>query len=781
MIKGILFCLMTARAFAGVESSISGSVTDADQAAVRGAKVELIDSSGHAIKSTTTDTTGGFAFFPIEFGTYSVHVSAAGLADKTESVTAASGSPAQVEIHLGKAKELVVNVKAKRNAIQTGTSDSHREITKDDIANLPQGETIALPKLLATTTPGVIQGPFGQMFIRGNHANIQYQIDGVQLPESISGTFGEAFAPRDIDHMEVITGGIPAEYGERMAAVVNIVTKGGPEAAAGQAEANYGTYNTFNPNANYGGSDAGGKFRYFVTASYLQTDRGLDTPEPASYDDQAHGGSDAVHDHAQGHDEFARLDYILDNSNKLSLDLFNSNRHYEIPNFPSSFKSTDDYFGASYNDAFGNQGGAPYVPSGTADSQNEQNSYVEFVWKHTLNDRAFLQVAPYYKRSGLAFNNDPANELAPNGSLQTSFAMNRAVDNLGLKTDYSQRIGDGHLAKAGFQIQQSNASGQFSLQNAVGTAPTVYGTPDRGSLEAAFLQDSWSLAKPLTLNIGLRYSATQFKSDDLNTQDGLLQPRVGLEWMTSDSTKLHVFYGKLFQPAPFEDLRDAVVANGGNAAVPYDIKAEKDDYFEGGVTQSLPGGQSLSATYYYKDAVNMLDDSQLLQTSIAQPYNFARGFAQGIEISLAGQIDANWSDFANYAYEDARGQGQSGGFFLPGADASAPYQFLDHVQLNTANAGLTYRTDAWWATLTGLYGSGLRTRSDNGGALPAHTTFDFTAGYAFRSDDWLARWKVSCDVLNIGDNAYPITIANGYNGNHYAAGREFFVHLIKDL
>ena len=65
--------------------------------------------------------------------------------------------------------------------------------------------------------------------------------------------------------------------------------------------------------------------------------------------------------------------------------------------------------------------------------------------------------------------------------------------------------------------------------------------------------------------------------------------------------------------------------------------------------------------------------------------------------------------------------------------------------------------------------------------LPAHLTFDTTVGYEFHGDEWYSRFKVSADVLNIFDNAYPITIANGFNGSHYAAGREIFVRLSKEL
>jgi hypothetical protein len=58
---------------------------------------------------------------------------------------------------------------------------------------------------------------------------------------------------------------------------------------------------------------------------------------------------------------------------------------------------------------------------------------------------------------------------------------------------------------------------------------------------------------------------------------------------------------------------------------------------------------------------------------------------------------------------------------------------------------------------------------------------DFTAGYQFHGDTWWEKFKLSGDMLNAFDNAYPITIANGYNGSHYAAGREFFIRLTKEL
>ena len=109
------------------------------------------------------------------------------------------------------------------------------------------------------------------------------------------------------------------------------------------------------------------------------------------------------------------------------------------------------------------------------------------------------------------------------------------------------------------------------------------------------------------------------------------------------------------------------------------------------------------------------------------------------------------------------------------------YQYLDHVQVHTVNSGLTFSKNHFWSTVQGLYGSGLRTGPNNSLSLPDHFTMDLGAGYEFHGKSWLTQFKLSGNLLNIFDNTYPITIANGFNGSHYAAGREFFIRLVKVL
>lgn len=70
---------------------------------------------------------------------------------------------------------------------QTGTSSFR--ISGRNLADLPRGAHTLLNQVLLQA-PGVAQDSYGQVHVRGEHANLQYRINGIQLPEGISG-FGQ--------------------------------------------------------------------------------------------------------------------------------------------------------------------------------------------------------------------------------------------------------------------------------------------------------------------------------------------------------------------------------------------------------------------------------------------------------------------------------------------------------------------------------------------------------------------------------------------------------------
>ena len=618
----VFFSLSVSRALATVEGALSGTVVDDKEVAVANANVTI---KGVGMeKVVTTTVTGTYQAFPLTYGTYQVNVQVQGFTPFQGQVEISGNSTLDVHLTAAAGGEMQMEVKAKRHLVAPAPNSS-RDLSSEDIAQLPEGSTTTMPKLLYTTTAGFVEGDFGQVFTRGNHANLQYQVDGIQLPDSVGGSFGEAFTPVNVDHMEILTGGLQPEFGTRLAGVVNIVTKTGTTTPGGEIGTSYGSYNQVTDFASYGGSDASGAFHYYLSANSFSTDRGLDTPAPADISNDQNGGSEqAIHDKSYGTDVFLKFDWVADNANKFDLIAFTENKFFQIPDYDSSFDPGGpnfQYF-LSGGDIYGNV--VNYVPSTTNDTQSEANKYVELAWRHTFDDNSFIQFAPYWKESNLTFTNDPENDLAAayNTQIQdfysgtpfsiSSFSEDRTSENLGSQLDYTWHPDGNNLVKIGGQALLTQSSGPVSITEASfdgtpGDPISVLGSGDNstdvGYQEGVYAQDEITFAKWLVLSGGVRFDAIQFSfPDGTSSNDSLLEPRVGLSVLPADGTKVHFFYGKLFMPAPPEDLRDTFNNLGVGQLTPYDIKAEKDDYFEAGVAQQV-GDQLFTVNGYYKYAV----------------------------------------------------------------------------------------------------------------------------------------------------------------------------------
>src|SRR5262249_57780859 len=73
--------------------------------------------------------------------------------------------------------------------------------------------------------PGVVQDSFGQLHIRGEHSEIQYRINGIELPEGIAAGFSQTLSPRMASSISLLAGTLPAQYGYHTAGIVSIQTK----------------------------------------------------------------------------------------------------------------------------------------------------------------------------------------------------------------------------------------------------------------------------------------------------------------------------------------------------------------------------------------------------------------------------------------------------------------------------------------------------------------------------------------------------------------------------
>lgn len=689
-----------------------------------------------------------------------------------------------------------VLVSAKKNTIENTSPVSQSTITQQQIREQPRGDQVSLPELLESTTPSVVSGGYGRIYVRQYEVGLQYRLDGVQLPDLPDNAIGDFFNPRNIESMEVSLGALPAEFGERPSGVINIITPKGAEQTSGSVEINYGSYNTWSPQAQLRGSSKDGSLRYFFSANYHQTDRGLDTPQPVSLTQETQGTSDATHDQAHGGNEFVRLDYSLTNTDQLTALFSNREEFYQIPNFPSSYSPSDPLFGVG--DFYGNQP-YNYTPPGTNDSQSEATLFTELVWKHTFSEKEFIQLGLFYKYFNIRVDNDPTHDLAAllNPSLtnnpdpsNTSLHEARHTNSLGANADFRLRSSENNLFKAGLSTKAYQTSGTVNVTgaNPFSGGPTILSATDSaplfGSVEGAYLQEEWKISDQWFLNAGLRFEYMQANYSDAQPSFDQLEPRLLLSFMATLDTKLHIYYGRLFNVPLFEDLHDTfsnLAGQAGQTITPYDIKPEKDNYIEAGLEQKVSETQTATFTAYYKQATDLLDDAQLLNSALQQPFNWAKGYAYGAEFTLRGKITEHWSHYLNYSYGVAKGSGISGGLFAINSSPSDGYQLLDHVQRHTASAGLTYEMPRLSGSLIGKYGSGLPTGPSNNFKAPAHTSWDTTLSYNLLGADSRNRLFATLDVLNIFDNHYAIFIANGFNGSYYAAGRELIVHLSLEI
>src|ERR1700722_11183440 len=147
---------------------------------------------------------------------------------------------------------VVGKLDAARSAIMPDIGGTVTTITSEQIQSISRGDNAPFNEVVLRA-PGVAQDSAanGDLHVRGEHANLQYRIDGVLLPEGISG-FGLELDPRFVQSMHLVTGSLPAEYGFRTAAIVDIETKSGAFENGGTVDLYGGSFGTIRPSFEYG-------------------------------------------------------------------------------------------------------------------------------------------------------------------------------------------------------------------------------------------------------------------------------------------------------------------------------------------------------------------------------------------------------------------------------------------------------------------------------------------------------------------------------------------------
>src|SRR5438045_4258128 len=196
----------------------------------------------------------------------------------------AAGTPgtATVEQVVVTSQELDIS----REAIVPSLGATRYTVGPDRLDSQAQGESAPFNQTILRF-PGVAQDSFSQLHVRGEHANLQYRIDDVLLPESIPG-FGQELETRFADSVSLITGALPAQFGFRNTGVIDIHTKNGAVYQQGETSLHVGSFDTINPSFQDGG--VLGKLNYYFSTNYLHNGIGIENPTRSS--DPIHDDTD---------------------------------------------------------------------------------------------------------------------------------------------------------------------------------------------------------------------------------------------------------------------------------------------------------------------------------------------------------------------------------------------------------------------------------------------------------------------------------------------------------
>src|SRR6201991_3607907 len=168
---------------------------------------------------------------------------------------------------------------ARQNGIFPPIGANSYEVTHQTIEAMPQGNNATLDKVLLQF-PGVTQdsAASGELHVRNEHANVQYRINGIMLPDGV-GAFGQILDTGIVGSLALLTGALPAQYGLHTAGVLDIQTKADAFNNTGSVNVYGGSHGNITTSLEYGGTV--GQTQYYVSGRYLTNDLGIENPTPA--------------------------------------------------------------------------------------------------------------------------------------------------------------------------------------------------------------------------------------------------------------------------------------------------------------------------------------------------------------------------------------------------------------------------------------------------------------------------------------------------------------------
>jgi len=572
-----------------------GTITDAQGAVLPGATVTALNVATGVARSVVADAEGAYRLAALPPGTYDIRAELSGFAPAVRSgQVLALGAEAVIDfqLFLSALTEAVV-VTAQVPVVQTTTSALESRLDREAIDLLPLiGRDY---ESLLRLAPGA-QNSNGVSFMGSRGRSNQWNVDGIDNSEDISGYSRQSLALDSVQEVQILVTGFKAEYGQASGGIVNVVTRSGTNELHGSAFLLFRDERMMarSPYADrslpadpfqrvhYGGWLGGpvkrNKAHFFL--NYEREDR------------DTFSASVRVLPPATAAFAPSTLQFLA--ANDIPLSLFGAGgtvrqvrpEYVDIHNVTAKLDAqltNAQSFTGRYQLTHDRQ------PSGTSGSIFDYNGNTAFFRTNYVNGNHKWVLGPEllneaYVQVGQSFGDWRAQKpnlvnLSITGGFtlggDSSYPQRRTdwvyqlIDNVSWAR-FGTRTGD-HALKAGIQIKVFDSDGFFdsnfrgtytfpTLAAFVAGAPTRF-TQNQGDTNLArpnqiyglYVQDDWRPTPSLTLNLGLRYDYEAAKTEALKDVTGRsgngisrdrnnLAPRFGFAWASGGSTR-QVIYG----------------------------------------------------------------------------------------------------------------------------------------------------------------------------------------------------------------------------------------------
>ncbi len=766
--------------------TVRGVVTGPDGKPLDGVPLTLRNGTTGFTATVVSDRNGVYNFFNVPFNPYELHVEVQGFQTQHLKVDVRSSAPTEIPVALtvqGVTEKISVEAGHTPVELETDSSSSHIDIDKSAIERAPAAIPSRGMEALVIQAPGFAADENGRYHFQGAHSQQSYVVDGQPISDQIGITFSNSIDPSILQATEVIYGNVPAEYGEKIAAIINLTTKSGLGAGATKSDVRLGAarFNTYDAGVSAGGGTS--QVGYFASIDGAKSDRFLDPPN-----------FENLHNHGDSERAFLRLDFAnSDSTSTVRLTGLAGRTERDVPSIFSQ-ASVDANNTVQTNDWNANLG-----------------------WQVVFGPAAVLDTTLFARNNRFEFRGSP---LDPSVIADSK----RSLDNYGVQPTFSFQIGTANQLKIGAVYKDYPIRERFSFgitdPNLNDPASDGY-NPNLGPYDltrlgsffqfegsksvtylGGFIEDTVRLSN-LTAQVGLRYDYNSFPK-----VESALQPRIGLAYfLPSTTTVFRGSYNRIFETPEYENIlfssSTAAAAlvppavqtsrelGGGILLVP----SERQDAYDVGLQQAIGSLLRLDVDFWRRDSKNAGDQSQFQNTGIVFPLAFTSGKLHGWNVRLDLASVGGVRGYASVGHVRAVYVPPfAGGLFLDtGAlDAITGGPFvIDHDESLEIQGGLSYdfgKSGVWVATsarydsglVTGADISSLQSDPDNAFATPyirEHTGGDLDPNRVAPRTVWnfslgadLARFgipfTVQADLINAFGKLGLYNVLSTFGGTH---------------